>query len=182
MAQVEEYRCKEQGKRNGERNNEGAAYISEKEKQDDRYQDHSLAKVMQHCVERVMKQIAAVEHRDDLHTLRQDVIVEFVHLLVNRFERRAFFGSLAHQHTALDDIGLIHDDAVQTMIGSRHVSQANSGAPFHDRDVFYANGCPLRSREHGILDILNAAEESKCADVQLLQSLFDKAAARVRVV
>ena len=69
-----------------------------------------------------MKQIAAVEHGNNLHTLGQDVIVELFHLLVNRFERGAFFGPLAHQHAALDDVRLIHDDAVGTMIGSSPVS------------------------------------------------------------
>src|ERR1700677_2469703 len=104
MGQVEKYGCEKQGERNGERNDEGSANITEKQKEDDRYQDHYLAEVVQHCVQRVMKQIAAVEHGDHLHPLAEDVIVEFVHLLVNRFERGAFFGALAHQHAALDHV------------------------------------------------------------------------------
>src|SRR5208282_6643231 len=127
MAQVEKYGCEKQGKRNGERNDEGAANITKKQKEDDRYQDHSLAEVVQHRVQRVMKQIAAVEHGNDLHTLGQDVIVELVHLLVNLFKRGAFFGPLAHQHAALDHVRLIYNDAVRTMIGSGHVPQPNSG-------------------------------------------------------
>src|SRR5271165_3628821 len=114
MAQVEKYGCEKQGKRNGERNNEGSANITEKQKEDDRYQDHPLAEVVQHRVQRVTKQIAAVEHGDDLHTLGQDVIVQLVHLLVNSFDRGTFFGPLAHQHAALDDVGLIDNDAVRT--------------------------------------------------------------------
>src|ERR1017187_9909540 len=102
MAQVEKYGCEKQGKWNGERNDEGSANITEKQEEDDRYQDHSLAKVMQHRVQREMKQIAAVQHRNDFHTLGQDVIVKLIHLLVNTFERGAFFGPLAHQHDALD--------------------------------------------------------------------------------
>src|ERR1017187_8702544 len=143
MAQVEKYRREKQRKRNGECNNEGSANITEKQKEDDRYQDHSLAEVVQHRVQRVMKQIAAVEHGDDLHTLGQDVIVEFVHLLVNPFDRGAFFGPLAHQHSALDDVGLIYNDAVRAMIGSGHVPQPNFGAPFDDRYVLYANWSPI---------------------------------------
>src|SRR5271165_4315695 len=102
MAQVEKYGCEQQGEWNGKRNDEGSTNVTEKQKEDDRYQDHALAEVVQHRVQRVMKQIAAVEHGDDLHTLGQDVIVELVHLLVNPFDRRAFFGPLAHQHAALD--------------------------------------------------------------------------------
>src|SRR5580693_102253 len=134
MAQVEEYGCEKQRKRNGERNDKGSTNITEKEKQDDRHQDHSLAEVVQHRVQRVMKQIAAVEHGNDLHTLGQDVIVQFVHLLVNRFKRWAFFGPLAHQHAALDDVGLIDNHAVRTMIGAGHVPEPNSGAPFDLRN------------------------------------------------
>src|ERR1700691_2326243 len=129
-----------------------------------------------------MEQIAAVEHGNDLHTLGQDVIVELVHLLVNPFERGAFFGPLAHQHAALDDVGLIDNDAVRTVIGSGHVPQPNSGAPLDDRNVLYANRSPIRSRQHGVLDILHTAVKSECADVQLLQALFDEAAAGVHVV
>src|ERR1700678_4797079 len=121
MAQVEKNGCEKQGKRNGERNDEGSANITEKKKENDRYENHSLAEVVQHRVQRVMKQIAAVEHGNDLHTLGKDVIVELVHLLMNPFDRGAFFGPLAHQHAALDDVGLIDNDAVRTMIGSGHM-------------------------------------------------------------
>src|SRR6202167_5082057 len=182
MAQVEKYGCEKQRKWNGERDDEGSANITEKEKQDDRYQDHSLAQIVQHRVQRVMKQIAAVEHGNDLHTLGQDVIVELVHLVVNPFERGAFFGPLAHQHAALDDVGLIDNDAVRTMIGSGHVPQPNSGAPLDDRDVLYANWSPIRSCQHGVLDILYTAVKSERADVQLLQAFFDEAATGVHVV
>src|ERR1017187_4474041 len=146
MTQVEKYGCEKQGKWNGERNYEGSANITEKQEENNRHQDHSLAEVVQNGVQRVMQQIAAVEHGNDLHTLRQDVVVELLHLLVNPVECRAFFGPLAHQHAALDDVGLIHNHAVRTMIGSGHMPQPNFGAPFDDSDVLYANGNPMRIR------------------------------------
>src|SRR5580658_4618844 len=124
-----------------------------------------------------MEQIAAIEHGNDLHTLGQNVIVELVHLFVNPIDRRAFFSPFAHQHAALDDVGLIYNDAVRTMIGSGHAPQPNSGAPVDDRDVLYANWGPIRSGQHGILDILHTPETSERSDVQLLQALFDEAAA-----
>src|SRR5580658_6003080 len=176
MAQVEKYGREKQGKRNGQRNDKCAANITEEQKKDDRDQDHSLAQVVQHRVQRVMKQVAAVEHGNDFHTFGQDVIVELVHLLVNPFERGAFFGTFAHQHAALDDVRLIDNRAVRTMVGSGHAPQANSGAPFDDRDIPDAYWRTIRSRQHGILDILNIAVKSQCADVELLQALFDKAA------
>src|SRR5580658_9152304 len=182
MAQVEKDGREEQGKWNRKSNNEGPTNIPEKQKEDDRYQDHALAQVVQHRVQRVMKQIAAVEHGNDLHTLGQDVIVELVHLLMNPFDRGAFFGPLAHQHAALDDVGLIDNDAVRTMIGSGHMAQSNLGTPLHDCDVLYTNWSPIRGRQHGVLDVLHIAEKSECADVELLQALFNEAAAGVHVV
>src|ERR1700691_2471571 len=182
MAQVEKYGCEKQGKRNGERNDEGATNIAEKQKEDDRYQDHSLAEVVQHRVQGVMKQIAAVEHWNDLHTLGQDVIVELVHLLVNPFERGALFGPLAHQHAALDDVAVIDNDAVRTMIGSGHAPQPNSRAPFDDRDILYANRSAVRGRKHGVLDVLHVLEKSERAHVELLRALSHEAAAGVHVV
>src|ERR1700677_4103152 len=140
MAEVEKYGCEKQGKGNGESNDKCAANITKEQKEDDGYQDHPLYEVVQHRVQRVMKQIAAVEHGNDLHTLGQDVIVELVHLLMNPIDRGAFFGPLAHQHAALDDVGLIDNDAVRAMIGSGHVPQPDSGAPFDDRDVLNADG------------------------------------------
>src|SRR5208283_2478143 len=110
--------------------------------------------------------------RNDLHTLGQNVIVELLYLFVNPIERGAFFGPLAHQHAALDDVGLIYNNAVRTMIGSGHVPQPNSRAPLDDRDVLYANWSPMSCGQHGVLDILHTAIKSECADVQLLRSLF----------
>src|ERR1700733_7103967 len=112
MAQVEEYRREQQGEGNGERNDEGASNITEKQEENNRDQDHPLAEVVQHRVQGEMKQIAAVQHRNDFHTLGQDVVVELVHLFVNPVECRAFFGSLAHEHAGLDDVGLIDNDSV----------------------------------------------------------------------
>ena len=43
-----------------------------------------------------MKQIAAIQHGDHLHTRRQDAVVEFVDFLVNGIERRLLFSAFAH--------------------------------------------------------------------------------------
>src|SRR5580692_3867651 len=115
-----------------------------------------------------MKQIAAVEHGNNLHTRRQDVIVELVYLLVNPFDRWAFFRPFAHQHATLDDVGLIYNDAIRAMVGSGHMPQPNSGAPIDDRNVFYPNWSSIRSRQDGVLDILYTAVKPERADIQLL--------------
>ena len=68
------------------------------------------------------------------------------------------------------------------MIRSGHAPQPNSGTPVDDRDVLYANWNSIRSRQYGILNILHISVKSECTDVQLLQALFDEAAAGVHVV
>ena len=80
LAQIEPNRSEQQGKRNGEGDDEGGANIAQKQKQDDRDQDHSLAQVVQHRVQREMKQIAAVQHGNELHAFGQDAIIELLHL------------------------------------------------------------------------------------------------------
>ena len=42
-----------------------------------------------------MQQVCAVKHGNDLHVLRQDSVVEFIHLLMDRIQRRLRIGSLA---------------------------------------------------------------------------------------
>src|ERR1700742_4987875 len=112
MAQIEKYGREEQREWYGERDNEGSSNVAEEEKENDRDQNHSFGKVVQHRVQGVMKQITAIEHRNDFHTLGQNVIIELVHLFVNPFNRRTFFSALAHQHAALNHVRLVYDDAV----------------------------------------------------------------------
>ena len=94
LAQIEPNRSEHQGKRNRERNDQGRANIAEEQKQDDRNQNHPFAEVVQHRVQREMKQIAAVQHGNDLHAFGQDAFVELLHLLVNRVERGPFLRAL----------------------------------------------------------------------------------------
>ena len=98
LAQIEPDGSEEQGERNRERDDEGGANIAEKEEEDDRHQDHAFDQVMHHRVQGEMKQIAAVQHGNDLHTGRQDAVVELVHLLVNGIERGLLFRAFSHQH------------------------------------------------------------------------------------
>src|SRR5271166_3169944 len=70
-----------------------------------------------------MKEIAAVQHGNDLYARRQDAVVEFVHLFVNGLKRGLLFCTFPHQHCALDYIRLVDDAPVLHVVGSRHVAQ-----------------------------------------------------------
>ena len=67
-------------------------------------------------------------------------MIELVHLLVNGVERRLLFGTLAHQHGALNDVGLVDDAAVLHVIGSGHVAQADFGTLRDFGDVLHPQG------------------------------------------
>ena len=56
---------------NGQRDDQRAADISEKDKQDDRDQDDSFGQVVQHRMRGQMHQVAAVEERDHLDARRK---------------------------------------------------------------------------------------------------------------
>src|SRR5579872_2734737 len=182
MTEVEKYGREEQSKGNGKSNDESSTNIPKKEKENDRDQDHALAEVMQHGVQRVVKQIATIEHRNDLHPLRQNVIVQFLYLLVNSFQCGTLFGPFAHEHAALDNVRLIDNDAVRSVIRSGHVSETNSRTPVHYGNVLHSDRRSIRRRQDRVLDILYIAEKSERADVQLLCALFYKTAARVHII
>ena len=64
--------------------------------------NHSFREIVQHRVQREMQQIAAVQHGHHFHARRQNAVIELVHLLVNRRERRFFLGTLAHAAPRLE--------------------------------------------------------------------------------
>ena len=66
MAKVEADGGKQQRKRNGERDDERAANIPQKEEQNDDNEDDAFGEVMQHGVGGVVQEIAAIEEGDDL--------------------------------------------------------------------------------------------------------------------
>ena len=55
-------------------------------KQNDRYQDHSFRQVVQHGVTGEVNQIAAIDEGNNLHARRQNVIVQFLHFLVDALQ------------------------------------------------------------------------------------------------
>src|SRR5271157_822422 len=182
LAQVEEYGCEEQGKRNGKRNDKGPANIAEKEKQDDRDQDHSFGHVMKHRVERVVQQVSAVEHGNDLHALRQDGIVELFHLLMDRVQRGSGIGAFAQQRHALDDFWIVDDGPIRLVVRSCHGAEQDFWALLYFRYVFDSQRRSAFCRQDGILNVLHRGVDADGANVELLSPLLYKTSAGIHVV
>ena len=127
VAQVEPDGGKEQRKWNRERDDERGAHIQQKQEQNDADQNHALGQVVHHRVQSEMQQVAAIEHGNDFHAGRQKAVVKFVDFLVNGVERGLLFRAFAHEHGALNHVGLVDDAPVLHVIRSRHVTQADFG-------------------------------------------------------
>src|ERR1039457_1832078 len=97
MPQVETDGCEQQRERNGKCDDQGSAHVAEEQEQNDHHQDDALGQVVQDGVSGVVDQVATVEERNDLHSPRQDVIVQLFDLGVNRVERGVRLGALAKQ-------------------------------------------------------------------------------------
>ena len=80
---------------------------------------------------RVAQQIAAIEMRDDPHAGRQDVIVQFLHLFVDRRKRGLGVGTLAHQNVSFYHVIVIEQMAVLAANGFSDLSQSNPRALDH---------------------------------------------------
>ena len=63
--QVETGGGKQQREGNGEHDDDCAAHVAEKEKENDRDQDHSLGQVVQHGVRGEVEQVAAIDEGSD---------------------------------------------------------------------------------------------------------------------
>ena len=100
--------------------------------------------IVQHRVGGVVHQIAAVEERNDLHAGRQDVLVQFLHFLVNGLQRRVGLRAFAQQHDAFHHIVVVDDLAVlpvnrfadlpqpdlRPLLTPRDVADTRTGVPF----------------------------------------------------
>src|SRR3984957_10023294 len=182
VAQIQPDRGKEQRERNGESDDESGTNIQKEQEKNDADQNHALCQVMHYRVQGEMQEIAAIQHGNDRHARGQDAVVEFVHLLVNRIERRLFFGAFAHQHRTLNDIRLVDDAAILHVVRSGHVAQSNLGALGDFRNVFHSKSGSGLSLQDGLLNIVHIAEEPQGTNIHLLHPDLNEAASGIDVV
>ena len=102
--------------------------IAEKEKQNDGDEQDAFTQIVQHGVRRVVHQVAAIQKRNDLHSRRQDMFVQFLHLGVNSFERGIRIRLLCEEHNAFHNIVVVDDRAVFSPERFADLSQADAAA------------------------------------------------------
>src|SRR5580700_11416996 len=105
MPQVQAKASEQERERNRKSDNQCAAYVAEEDKENDGDQNNSLGQVVEHGMSSQMHQVAAIQVRDNLHTRRQEVIVEELDLLMQGRQHIIPVGALAQQHDAGDHIG-----------------------------------------------------------------------------
>ena len=182
MAQIKANRGEEERKRNRQGHNERPAYIAQKEKENDDDENNSFGQVAQYRVSGEVHKVAAVNERYNLHSFRQDVVVQLLHLFVNRNERRICGRALAQQNDSRNYIVVIDNLPVFAMNCFRESTQADFGSLRHDGDVLHENGDAVLSFQNSLLNILNAADQADSADVYLLLTFLNESSSRVHVI
>src|SRR5580704_10354722 len=179
MAQIQTDGGKKQCKWNRQSNDDGVARIAEKQEKNNHDQNHSFGEVMHDGARRVVHQIVAIQVRNDLHAARQNVIVEPPHHGMDSFECCGRVGTLAHEHDAFHYVTVIDHHAVGSVDGFSDLAQADFWPLGDVGNIFYAQRGAVLGFEDGFFDVADAVNQSHCANIDLLCSLFDKTAAGV---
>src|SRR6185437_615228 len=87
LIQVQTDGSEKQREGNRQRDNQRAPRVAEKQKQDDGDENDPLGEVVQNRVGRVMQQVAAIQMRNDAHSMGKDVFVQFLYFFVNCVQR-----------------------------------------------------------------------------------------------
>src|SRR3984957_5420851 len=134
-----------------------------------------------------MNQVAAIEEGDDGDARRQQArmifgSVQLLDLLVDLFERRIAFRALPQKDDSLDHIVVVENFAILLMDGFAVPAEPDFRALRDGGDVLHLNRGAAFGSDYGLFDIVNGFYQSHRADVDLLQSRLDKAAAGVDVI
>ena len=140
--EIETDRGEQQRKWNRQRDDKRSADVAEEQKEDDHDQNDAFRQVVQHRMSRVLHKIAAIDERDDLDARGQNVVVEFVHLLVDPYERVVRIGAFAQEDRCRHHIVIVNDLAVFTADRPPELTQTNLRALRHDGDILHAERRP----------------------------------------
>jgi hypothetical protein len=150
MPEVQADGREQERKGNGQSHDQGAAEISQEQKQNNRDQDDALGQIVLHGVRGEMHQVAAVEKWNDLHALGQNVAVQFRDLLVNEVQRFVGPRALAQQHDAGDHVVVVQDFAVGAVNRLGELPQPDLRTLRHGGDVGDPQGRAVLGLDHGI--------------------------------
>jgi len=182
VVEVEADGGEEKRERDGDGDDERAAGVPEEEKQDDGDEDDTFGEVFEDGVGGELQQVAAVQEGNDLDSLGKDVVVEFLDLVMDTDEHAVGVVALMQEDYALDDIAVVDELAVGAADGFADLAKADLGAFDYFGDVRDLEGGAVLGLEDGLRDVVGGGEEAHLADVDLLLSLLDEAAAGVGIV
>ena len=159
-----------------------AAHIAEEEEENDGDQNHALGQIVQHSVRREVEQFAAIDKGNKRNALRQDQIVELLDPRVDSLERWLCVGAFLQRDDAADDIVVVDQLSILAVIGVAELPKADHRALLHHAKILHRTGVPALVVITVFADVLNVADQANFANIDLLLSLLDKAAAAVGIV
>src|SRR5262249_50437920 len=99
--------CKQQGKRNGEGDDERRPQVAKKRQKDQGDQNHTFEQSASYRVGGEVNQVSAIVIRNNAHSLRQDAVIQLIHTFADALQSRQRLFPPSHQNNALHNIGLV---------------------------------------------------------------------------
>ena len=125
------------------------------------------------CPRRQVDEVTAVVEREDLHILRQDLVVELLGLLLNPLEYGLCLLACAQLDHAFDRVVLV-------LVAEP--AESRRGADDHLPDVLHEDRDAVVHDENNVPDVLGRRDATEPADVVELTALGVEAAAGIAVV
>src|SRR5580692_7799581 len=123
VGEVETNGGEQQRERNGERDDDGAAHISEEQKENDGDEYHAFGQVMFDGFDRVFDQHGAVEEGNDLYAPWQDARIQFIDLLMNALQDGIGVVPLLQENDAFNRVWIVDDRAIGAVIGTADLAE-----------------------------------------------------------
>ena len=150
VAQIEAKGSEQEGERNGESDDERAAYVAEEDKENDGDQNNSLGQVVKHGMSGEMHEVAAIQVGNDLDTGRQEMIVEELDFFVQGGQYVIPVGAFAQQHNTGDHIRIVDDLGGVRVVRFAHLAEADLGSLADRADIADAHrNAVLRFQDNG---------------------------------
>src|SRR6202044_3957128 len=121
----------------GECNNDCAANVAQEEEENNHHQDDSLGQIVQHGVGGEVEQLASVDEGNDLHSLGQNLIVQFLYFLMDGFQYRLRVVAFLQHCDPRYDIVVIDDFSVFPFNCLAKLAQADLRALGDDGNVLH---------------------------------------------
>ena len=173
---------KEKRKRNREGDDDRAAHVAQKDKQNEHHQDDAFGEVVQHGVGGEFEEIAAVDQRNQLHARGQDVIVHLLDLGVEPAKRLIGVGAFTKKRDPGNNVRAIDQLPILMANGAGELSQANFRALRDHGNILDMDRRTVLAQNDGVFDVLNVADQTHFTNVDLLRAGLHEAAAGVGII